>query len=571
MNNPYIGALLKTVRDRYAVEGAGMTTGQWLEANTHHRGLPFSFRKYGFQRAIADDLHPELDVMKISQVGLSEIQMRKMLAALVRNPGRVGIFSMPNEAMYRRFSQSRLLPLVSEEKVFKAREGEVRSMSLIQLGTSFLHVVNATEASATSTSADLVFNDEVDISDQQVLALFASRTQNSDMAIRQRFSTPTWTGFGIDATYSVSDQREYMIRCPACRRHQVPLFDHRWVCIPGLTADVPLHDLDDATITDLPLDDAYVRCFHCSAMLDLDNPDREWVAAHPSRTQARGYRVRPFTSGRITIPYILRRLVEYRRRDYVRGWYNTVLGEPYIDARSRLDEAAIRANFVSPGVPDVAPGTGVYLGIDVGQVCHLVLGKEGGEGPVAFEFRTIRANEIVSEVKLIKEQYALLGGTCDRHPYTPTADELFDVTEGRIIPLEYRGEMDFRPVKQPDDTVRHWQANRTRLLDEVVRLIRRKQLPMMGYGAQSGVIVEHLRDMIRQEDPEKPATWVKLNGNDHYFHALGFLVAAYRLQGVRAGLEGLDARTSALVSIAPTPLVAGLYARRGFERRGILN
>lgn len=522
-----------------------MTLGRWLEINTTHRGMPFSFRHYGFQRAIADDLHPEIDVMKISQVGLTEIQARKALAILVRNPGRVGIFSLPNEIMYRRFSQSRLLPMAADDKAFRPRDGEVRSMSLLQFGSSFLHVVNATEASATSTSADFVFNDEVDISDQKVLALFASRTQNSDMAIRHRFSTPSWTGFGIHASHSVGDQREYFIRCRACNHQQVPLFSHRFVRLPGLRSDHELTDLDDATINDLDLDQSYVACESCDAPLDLDDDAaREWVASFPARKGSHSYHVRPFSSGRITIPYILRRLVEYRRRDYVRGFFNTVLGEPYIDARSRLDEGSIRANFVAAAAPRLADNAPVFVGIDVGQTCHLILGQDNGDGPLACEFRTIRANDLIQEVKDIAARYTLIGGTCDRHPYTPTADELFDVTEGRIVPLEYRGEMDFKPVKQPDGTVRHWQANRTRLLDEVARLVRLKRLPMMGYGAFSGTVVEHLRDMIRQEDPEKPATWVKLNGNDHYFHALAFFVAATRLQNLRASLEGLDTRLS---------------------------
>lgn len=573
MANPYLSDLLGVLEDRYAVEGKNMGIASWLEANTTHRSRPFGFRGYAFQRAIADDMHPDLDVMKISQVGLSEIMQRKALAICVRNPGRVGIFSLPNEAMYRRFSQSRLQPLLESDRVFRGREGETRSMSLVQIGSSFLHVVNATEASATSTSADFVFTDEVDLSDQKVLALFASRVQNSDMAVRQRFSTPTWTGFGIDATYSASDQREFGIKCRACNHWQVPLFDRRWVDIPGLAAEGPLADLDDASILSLNLEPAhpYVVCERCRAPLDLDDEStREWIAAFPSRTQGRGYRVRPFSAGRITVPYILAQLVQYRRRDFVRGWWNTVLGEPYIDSRSRLDEATIRANFVSPGVPDLAPGTPVHLGIDMGQVCHVILGRETSEGAAAIEFSAVRVSEIVSFVREVKERYLLVGGCCDRHPYTPTADELFDETQGIVVPVEYRGDKDLNPVKQADGTVRHWQGNRTRLLDEVARLIRLKRLPMLGYGNQSGVLVEHFRDMIRQENPEEPATWIKLNGNDHYFHAAAFMLASIRLKGLWSQISGMDNRSMVFLSgfglSLKQPLIGGQGPQRVISR-----
>jgi hypothetical protein len=570
-NNHYIEGLLKTLSDRYAVEGEGMGMRRWLEANTSHRGVPFSFRGYGFQRAIADDLHPEMDVMKISQVGLTEIQARKMLALLVRNPGRTGIFSLPNEAMYRRFSQSRLLPMAAEDRVFRPSEGDVRSMNLIQLRNSFLHVVNATEASATSTSADFVFNDEVDISDQKVLALFASRTQNSDMAIRQRFSTPTWTGFGIHATHAAGDQREYFIKCRACGHQQVPKVDRHSIDLPQVDPDIPIADIDDQTINDMDMDAVGVVCTQCRAPLDLDDDEmREWVATHPGRVHARSYHVRPFSAGRITVPYILRRLVEYRRRDYIRGWWNTVVGEPYTDSRSRLEESDIRACMLSAGGPPVPDNAPVFLGIDMGQVCHLTMAVPQGDGPTVVEFRAIRANDIVDEVKLISERFNLVAGACDRHPYTPTADEIFEITQGRVVPLEYRGDAEFKPVKQPDGTVKHWQANRTRLLDEVANLIRRKRFPMTGYGAQAGVLVEHLRDMIRQESPEQPATWVKLNGNDHYFHSLAFLLASWRMHDLRGTLEGLDTRSSLMIQPLGMPTHQG-FARGGWRQRGILH
>lgn len=563
--NQYLFDLNKSLAGRYSTESVGMTIGEWICANTSYRGKPFTFEGYGFQKAIADDDHPNLDVMKISQVGLTEIQARKALALLIRNPGRVGIFSLPDEVMFRRFSQQRLQPIVKENKVFNtdADAESVRSMSLMQFGRSFLNVVNVVEGSATSIPADFVFNDEVDLSDQKILSLFSSRLQNSNWKIKQRFSTPSWTGFGIDATYSVSDQREYFCKCDACNKQQIPLFDRRHVYIPGLPTNIKLEDITVDIREHLDLKNAYVQCNNCGAPLDLDNSNREWVAAHPHRQHARGYRVRPFSSGRISIEYIIDELLAYRRKDFLRGWFNTVLGEPYIDAKARLDEATIKACMTTEGIPDIDPQAPVFIGIDVGQICHIILGTPRAEGLLVFQFLSVRVKDLADTIRELDQKYRIVQGTCDRHPYTPDAEELRDITDGRIMPLEYRGTTELKPVKElGTETVIHWQADRTKLIDEAAKLVRTKSIRFAGYGSQSAIIVEHLRDMIREEDPEKPARWVKLNGNDHYFHALAFLKAATRLAGVMETISVPDLRSYVMMAGLGSPKTKSLLAGR---------
>lgn len=534
MTNPYVSELVGSLRSRYATETANMSMGEWITKNTTFKSRPFSFEGYGFQRAICDDLHPDMDVLKISQVGLTEVQLRKALGLGIRNPGMVGIFSLPNEDMYRRISQGRLAPILKADGVFAPREGDVRSMGTIQMGQSFLYVVAAIESAATSISADFVMTDEVDLSDQSALALFNSRLQNSVHRIKQRFSTPTWAGFGIHGTYSVSDQREYFCRCSACNHWQLPLFDGRFVKIEGVPRDKPLPDLDDATIAALPLHDAQVVCERCDAPLDLGNEEaREWVAAYPTRLNRRGYRVRPFSTSRLPPSYILNELVSYRRRDYVRGWWNTVVGEPYMDSKARLSEEDIRRCMDTEAIPEVSSDTPVYAGIDMGQVCHMVLGTDHGP----FEFRVFKVSELNDVLEEIRARYKLVSGACDRHPYTPTAEEARDLTEGVVLPVEYRGEADLKFVEDADGMITHAQANRTRLLDSVTKTIRAKRFRFAGYGAQASVLIEHLRDNVREESPEKPAKYIKLTGNDHYFHALAFWMCAREIVSAKEALN----------------------------------
>lgn len=116
--NLHVRDFLSGIEARYPDDTSVMAMSTWLERNTKLKKEQFSFRNYEFQRQIADDLHPQLSCMKPSQVGLSELQIRKFLAFLKRNTAVTGIFTLPNDKMRDRISQTRIKPLVDSEAVF---------------------------------------------------------------------------------------------------------------------------------------------------------------------------------------------------------------------------------------------------------------------------------------------------------------------------------------------------------------------------------------------------------------------------------------------------------------------
>lgn len=471
----------------------------------------------------------------------TEIQVRKAAAFVTRNRGRTLIFTFPNDEMQKKTSQTRIQPLLNDNKVFnlakEAGSAQIRSYNIIQIDSSFLLVTGCSEGEATSTPADAVFNDEVDLSPQDKLALFSSRMQASDLKIRQAFSTPTFEGFGISQTFETSDQHEYFVKCDHCNHWQVPLFDKRWVRTPGLSDDIPLMELDQNILDKfrLDLDACYVQCEKCHLGLDLGRSDnRNWVPKYPHRTNSRGYRVRPFSVATLSPGYIIQKLLEYKLKGFLRGWYNTVLGETYQDGDIRLNDGVIESCFGTPVVHnDQARRIPTFIGIDLGLVCHItLLQPKGGSQQVELDnmetvlFETVKADDLIEKIKQLMLDYLIVGGTCDRHPYTPTANELFDLSNGLIVPCEYRGSAE---ISDKTDTAKCIQANRTDLLDTVANLIRRRRVRLSGFGTQREVIKEHLKDMVRDESPEKPAAWIKLNGQDHYFHSLGFAFTAVKI------------------------------------------
>lgn len=580
MANQFLRNLLEKSNERFDIDTSGMSYTDWLVANTTLRGRPFSIDNHQFQRAIIDDDHPNMDVIKCSQVGLTEIQIRKMLAFLVRNQGLSAIFTLPNEKMFKRVSQTRVKPLIEADKVFNKErdEGSVRSMGLMQFGQSFLYLTGCTEGDATSIPADAVFNDEVDISPQDMLALFSSRLQGSDYKINQRFGTPTFPSFGTDMGFQSSDQHRFLIKCDRCNHWNDPQFSRRFVVVPGLPdyiADLP--DIEPEIMDELDINGSYVCCEKCHAELDMgDWQNRQWVPKYPNRKHARGYHVTPFCTPKLPPSYILDQLLKYKRRDYLRGFYNTVLGLPYSDGNIQLDREVVQGCFTGQStLPKIHKGNACCVGIDMGQTCHIVVGE--GTDPAnmhVFMWKAVHVDDIVEEVEKVCQAYNVVAGAVDRHPYEPTADDIFRASKGRIVPTEYRGTKEVNLVQNPTgDDFSHAQVDRTKMLDEVVRAVKNQPgLRFSGYGQYRETIIQHLRDMIRDEQPEKPAEWKKLTGNDHFFHALGFLCVSTKIQQVARVKRKDDIRTMASASLVDLNDDAGQIYGNGNKslERGVL-
>lgn len=533
-----------------------MTMTDWVCANTTIRGQPFGLKGYEFQKQILDDMHPNMDVKKCSQVGLTEVEIRKVLAFLSRYRGTAAIFTLPNEKLYEKVSKTRVRPIVDKDKVFNPESDAkpVRSKDIVQVGDSWLYMTGCTEADATSTSADFVANDEVDISPQDMLALFNSRLQNSAWKLNQRFSTPTFPSFGIDMGFQASDQHLYLVRCDCCNHWNWPEFNRRFIDVPGLPDHIEeLTEIDDTIVDDIDVINSSVVCEKCRRPLDLGRTDnREWVPKYPGRRHARGYAVTPFSTSRLPPSYIITQLLKYKKRDYLRGFRNTVLGETHSDGNIRLDVETIEKCLTAKVMPPtVGKDEYVWIGIDMGQTVHLVLGR--GSSPETmrpFYFAAFHIDDLGDRIDEILETYNVIGGAVDRHPYTPTAKDLFLRSKGKIVPTEYRGTKDVSLVKDATGEITHAQVDRTAMIDLVVRQIRLGNLHMSGYRHYRAVLIEHLRDMIRDEQPDEPAKWTKLTGQDHFFHALGFLLIASKIKEVERAIGKEDPRTEIISSAA---------------------
>lgn len=532
--------MFKTLYDlaqqKFAGSDSEMPLDQWITENTSYKRRPFTYDRYPFQRRIAGDDHPNLSVIKCSQIGLTEIQIRKFLAILRRNNGLSGIFSFANEDMRRRTYSTRVGPIVSVDDAFNPPmvDKPIRRQDLVQIGDSFGYFTGCTESEATNIPADILFHDEYDLSPQEIISLYQSRLQGSDYKITQAFSTPTFLGWGIDRQFSLSDQHYYKVKCDSCNHWQFPIFNHKFIYIPNLDSDAEkLTDYTTEQIADIDFKGAYVGCERCQKRLDLADPrKRAWVAMLPSRTENRGYKVNPFSTDRINLEYIFRQLSSYKDKDNLKGFYNTVLGEPFTESNAQIQKHEIEACMAPHGrPPEVSKDTSVFMGVDMGQICHIVLLGEhtrDGKDPF-FLFDSVSIHHLAERIADLRATYSIVQGCVDRYPYTPTVDAFRDMSNGLIMPVHYAGNAIIQQKIDEGDNVIYYMANRTATLDRVRTSIINNMASLEGYGSYKETIMTHLRDMVRDETPEKEPVWKKLNGNDHFFHAMAMALLARRV------------------------------------------
>lgn len=475
----------------------------------------------------------------------TEVQIRKAAAFCSRNQGVTVLLTFPDEAMMKRNSQTRIMPIIDSDKVFNLSGGKpIRSMDIQQIGNSYLMVVPATEKSATSTPADFIMVDEVDLSNQQMLGLLGSRLQASEFKIFQSFSTPTFEGVGISQSYQTTDRREYFIKCDCCNHWQLPLFTKDFIQIDGLPDEIKLTDIDTNIIDkyELKLNAVSVTCEKCFSPLDLTNGKREWIAEFPHRDLARGYRVRPFSVNTLSPAYIISELIKYRDKDFLRGWYNTVLGETFEESATRLTEAELNPCFKLGEAG--ASSEDHFIGIDVGSVCHITVCRSNGlkSGVEYVEFITVTDEALLDKVEELDKKYRFAQGTMDKYPEQALAKTIFDLTNGRIIPVQYAGSVE---IADKVDTQKTLQVDRTEHIDTLANLIRKGLAAFYNYGQQKETIKMHLRDMVREKNGEKNPIWRKLTGKDHYFHSMAYATTAVKYyRGDFTGYKEESAKTA---------------------------
>ena len=521
MRNPFITNFQAELMGRYGLLSHGQSNADWIEANTRLLGRNFSLEGHDFQRDILNDESQQMVVKKCSQVGLTEIIIRWGLAFLVRNQGLTVIMTQPTRQMALNFSTTRVDEIVKEAPLMNnLLNYKVDSKELKQLGKSYLYIKGTKgSSSAISVPADAIITDEYDFSDMAVVGKYNSRLSHSKHKIIKRFSTPTIPDFGVSKEFELSTKNQYLQKCPHCNHWNNHDFFRDTKILHDDYYDMPL---ENVTLDDLVMigpDQVVMQCEKCKKPMDYHKYTKmEWVPEHPGRFIS-GYQVRPWHTA-TQRPFDLLR----SREDYelYSDWVNFGLGEDYIDANQIFD-----TDKLIPGKFDPASSYGLFIGIDFGKDCWLVLGFPTPKGIVICSTEKISEHKIKARVKELIYKYYIVGMVLDALPQTKLSADIRDLLPGKAFTCYYSdNQKDYFALKANEQDVT---VNRTQLYDKVLATDE----VSVTVSDQYDTFEQHMHGMIKQrlkDDEVEAVRYVKVKP-DHFLHAFGYMKLAIDIFG----------------------------------------
>lgn len=539
--------LVKTWRDQIRaalVASAGRSNmGKWIEENTADPRNPlknWSFSGHEWQKGLLSCEKNDISVEKAAQIGCSEVTLRMALGVAVTQSAATLIYVLPTSGFNRKFVGSRVDPVIEQSRTLLGLlNRNINNLELKQIGNSFIHFAGASQTTqAISTPATCLLVDEFNFCDFNVVSSFSSRLEHCKPGedFRVYFSTPTLPGFGISERYEKGDQRVYMVKHDKCGQ---------WVeVVPWVDIVIPWHDGTLMTFTKRDLEggnaeEAWVRCPSCRGEIshgNLADPEkREWVEKVPSARRA-SFRVTPLDCPVINpVEKIVRKVEHYQvHRDFL----NYGLGLATQNAESMiLPDAMERAKRLVPVGP-LEGASGCVMGVDVGVVSHLVVGKRVGKSLKILWLERIRQdgeNTLKNVVLERMKQYGVARLVIDAMPDISVPRAL--VAEswlGRVLAAYFvtgfgPKTLSLSEVDEEDGVIK---IARTRAFDEMVREINTGGVEFLRDHPELELFIAHLSRLRRVTEEglegQEKAKWVSTSDENHYALATLYAFMASR-------------------------------------------
>ena len=521
MSNPFVTNFASELMARYGKANYGQTNAEWIAENTKLLGRNFSFEGHEFQIDILNDQAVHTVVKKCSQVGLTEIIIRWTLAFLARNQGLTTIMTQPTRQMALNFSTTRVDEIIKEAPLLSnLLDYKVDSKELKKLGKSYLYIKGTKGASsAISVPADAIVTDEYDFSDMAVVGKYNSRLSHSKHKIIKRFSTPTIPDFGVTKEFEMSTQNQRLQKCPHCNHWNLHDFFRDVKIMHKDYYDVPLDHITADDLVMISPDDVVILCEKCRKPIHYhEYLKQEWVATHPGRFIS-GYQVRPWHTETQRPFDLLRSRADY---ELYSDWVNFALGEDYIDANQIFDLEKLELGHYA-----MADSYGLFIGIDFGKDCYIVVGFKTDHGLVIPYYAKISEHKIKDTVKELIYKYYIAGMVVDALPQTKLASDIIDLLPGKAHTCYYSdNQKDYFALKANDRDVT---VNRTQLYDKVLSIDSIE----INDSDEFETYKQHMHGMIKQrlkDDEVEAVRYVKVKP-DHFLHATGYMKLAADIFG----------------------------------------
>ena len=309
------------------------------------KGEALDFYDRPFLVDILRDWNSELVVKACAQVGKSVTFTLKLLFAVKYFHFNI-IYTFPTDSDMKEFVGTKVNKII-QSNLHEFKGMDTDNIERKELNDRFVYFKGTvSKTAAISTSADIVIHDEASRSDQQALEFYKSRTKASWFKGRWLFSNPTIERDALDLAWMESDQKEWMVICKGCELEQQMIWPD--------SVDV---------------DKEIFCCTKCKG--EITNDDRrggKWVAQIPD-AEVSGYHL-----SLLMAPWISAKEIIADSKGDAEYFHNFVLGEPYNPGDMRVSRTMITDNWT----PKDIETENYFLGVDVGNMKHFVLGSEKG-------------------------------------------------------------------------------------------------------------------------------------------------------------------------------------------------
>lgn len=509
---------------------------EWLVKHTRLKGRPYSFKDHEYQLDILRDPASEINIIKPSQVGCSEMSLRWALAEVNMTPGYSAIYTFPSASFARTFVKGRVDEVIQDSPFMSAAVDPLTDNSdQKRFNNSYLYFKGAQVGAQTiSVPADAVFMDEVDFSSQDVLKMFQSRLTHSKFRRKRKLSTPTLPRYGIHDATMQSKRKFRHVKCHHCNHWFWPEF-LKHVVVPG--AEVNYQTLTKRDLATIRYREAKLLCPKCGKEPDLSHPHREWVVENPEEDlTASAYNISPFdVPAYVTPTFLIEARTEYNRYE---DWLNNNLGIPYESKEATFTSEDITSMFVDE---TVSGGTRV-MGVDLGLTCHILVGEVSARD----ELTVIHAERVpVADLRTryyaLKREYRVRATVSDSLPYTETvmAMQVNDRNLYGAIYVRTKGPEMFTLKVQEDSRLlgrelrQRIDINHTVAFSSYLEGVRSGQVRFYRTLEDREIIAEQHTSMKRVKeyrDEQLTYVWKKGNEDDHYHHAAIYLYMASRIR-----------------------------------------
>jgi len=471
------------------------------------------------------DEHPHKVYKKGRQIGISELVQTEVFCFCDQNANTNVIYCFPRDKQLETFVTTRINPAFQETPRMRKLLTGVNQVGTKRINQSHLIFRSAWESGlGEGVNADVVVFDEKDRMKPGVEVAFRESMSSSPFQWLREVSTPTLPNRGVDATYQISDQRQWFVKCSRCGMKQ-PMTHENVKQMIKLPMVLP---------KELPADSFEYICSKPKCGGVLDRLTGEWVARFPNVKMIRGYHMPQMIAIWISAVEIMQKRINHK---FVQLWTNYVLGEVSLGESMLLTEHDF--DLANAGHPLVFRRTPdwvhISVGIDWGHRNWLVVTGLNTNGRQYIlngkMFEDDRSHELVSvrNIEAWIEPYqpdiiiADDGYGKDRNAYL-----LRKFGEGRFFACRYnqaeKGGQTFTPGWQPARN--QVLVDRTSFLKNLCRLIKDRE-----YGFPNAeheivqAILAHLKalaPMLEEDDDGDIIEVIRATGDDHLAHALGY-------------------------------------------------